>query len=295
MHRDVLRRQRQHLRQRRGKAVGGVRGESRDQIHIDCHAAHGAHPFKRGDDVRRRVPATDGLEHRVRHGLRVHADPVHAVTAQDAQLLLRDRIRTARLDGVFAQGGQVKPLFKHRAQPVKLRRRERGRRTAAHVDRHGAEPQRSRRGRRSGDLLLQRRQKGRDQLHALFHRLADEAAVGAAGRAEGNAHIEADVLLPQACGGLHGLAARVEAERRALRGDVELLDEAAQGLLLAEALPQLRLKQLPRPHAGQRAPDGLLPPRAQRRAVHGVLYEALAFPVLLQRAAERRKHGGGPA
>ena len=207
--------------------------------------------------------------------------------AQNTQLFLGYGVGPAGLDGVFLQMGEVELRFQPRAEPLQLRRGERGGRAAAEVDRQYPQPQRLHLCGDGGELPLQRLKKRRDQLHALFHGLAHEAAVGAARRAERDAHIEADVLRRHGALRRKGVAARVQAEDSAFCAHVELLAELPQRLLFAEALPLQRAEELAGPHAREPAPGGSGMPRGERGAVHGVLDQSLAFPIRLQLRTER--------
>ena len=283
MYRDVLRRQGEHLFERGAEALGIVPRQARDQVHVHREAADRAHLFQRGEDIRGRVPPADGLEHRVGHGLRVDAHAVHPVRAQDAQLLLRDRVGPSGLHRELAQRGELEAFLQLFTDALELPRGERRGRAAAEIQRHRPQAERPALLPRRLDLLFQRVEEGRDELHALFHRLADEAAVGAARRAEGHAEIEADVLFLQRGLGRERMARGVEAQGRAARRNVVVFGEAPQRLVLAETASEQRREQLARPHAGQRAPGGLFVPCGERGAVHRVLDEPLLGPLASER------------
>src|SRR5699024_2172408 len=97
------------------------------------------------------------------------------------------------------------------------------------VEGDGPEPGAPRFGLRGPDIQQQRVEEGLHELHALLYGLADEAAIGAARRAEGYAHVEADVPLVQAPRRLLRREGGVEAELCARAGDEVLPHEAALG------------------------------------------------------------------
>ena len=106
------------------------------------------------------------------------------------------------------------------------------------------------------DLLRQGGEIGLDEVEGLLHAGADERAVGAAGRAEGDAEIEVHIPLRQAflllepCGG--GLRSKPGPPGR---DEVALLQEAL-GLGRALALPQALRRQLAGPDPGEAPPGG---------------------------------------
>ena len=194
MYGDVLRREREHLLERGAKAVRRVAGKPRDQVHVHGEAAGLAHEAQRVENILRGVAAADGPEHAVVERLGIDADAVDPVRAQHVQLVGRDGVGPAGLDGELAQGAEVERRLELRAQRVELARRERGRRAAADVERHDAQPRFAHGLGGRGDLTGERLQKLRHERHALFHRLAHEAAIGAARRAKRDANIQAHIL-----------------------------------------------------------------------------------------------------
>ena len=161
-------------------------------------------------NVLRGVAAADRFEHAVVERLGVDADAVDPVRAQHVQLVGRDGVRPAGLDGELAQGAEIERRLELRAQRVELARRERGRRAAADVERHDAQTGALHGLCRRGDLARERLQKLRHERHALFHRLAHKAAVGAARRAKRDAHVQAHVLVAER---VHGAQRGVRAVR----------------------------------------------------------------------------------
>ena len=197
MHGDVLGRECEHLLERGAKAVRRVTGKPRDQVHIHGEAAGLAHEAQRVVNILRGVAAADRVEHAVVERLGVDADAVDPVRAQHLQLVGGDRVGPAGLDGELPQCAQVERRSQLRAQRVELARRERGRRAAADVERHDAQPRPAHGLGGRGDLAGERLQKFRHERHALFHRLAHKAAIGAARRAKRDAHIQAHILFTE--------------------------------------------------------------------------------------------------
>ena len=80
------------------------------------------------------MPPAYRLQHGVGHRLRIDADAVNAVGAQDAQLILGYRVGASGLDGVFPQRAEVEFALQRGAQPVELGGVQRGGRAPAHVN-----------------------------------------------------------------------------------------------------------------------------------------------------------------
>ena len=207
--------------------------------------------------------------------------------SQHTQLIGADGIGTACLDSVFTHSAEVKFILEHCTQPVELLCGERRRCAAAHVDGHDAQPQNVDLCGGCGDLLFERFEKRRDELHALLNRLAHEAAISAAGGAEGDAHIKANILRREGSGGAKSLARSRHAQLRAGRADVIFPDEAAQGFIFVMLLGYQCAEHLAGAHTGERAPRWARAAGAERRAVYRVLYEPLTHPVGMQLVRHR--------
>ena len=198
------------------ESIYAVGWETGDQIHVHSKAADFTHRLKRIQNIRRGMPATDGFQNGIRHALRVDADPVHTVPAHDEKLFFGDGVGPAGFDCPFPQGRKIIFSLQPAEELIQLRSAERGGRAAAHIDGNHPQPERPDLLCHGGELLMQRFQKRRDQLHALFGGLADKAAVGAAGRAEGNADIQADIFRLEKRIGPQGTARCIQTEERPL-------------------------------------------------------------------------------
>ena len=151
--------------------------------------AHGGGKGHGFFNVRRRVPPPDGLQDAVLQGLGIHADAVAAVVQKHLQLLPVNGIGPSGLDTVFRAAGKVKVMIQVGQEPVHLVGGEGGRRAAAHVKALHPQPQVPHRPCRPGNFSQQRLQIRLHEPEALLHRLGHEAAIGAAGGAEGNADV----------------------------------------------------------------------------------------------------------
>ena len=141
--------------------------------------------------------SADGFQDGIGHGLRVNADAVNAVPPQDQELFPRDGVGAPGLHGPLPESGEIRFPLQMQKQLIQLPGGERRGGAAAHVDRHHPQSGVSHLFRHGGKLQPQRRQKGRNLRGAASRGLADEAAVGAAGGAEGDADIKAHVLRVQ--------------------------------------------------------------------------------------------------
>ena len=79
---DVVRAASDALIQRLPEALRRVGGQTRDEIHVHMGKAHGGGQFHGGENIRRRVPAADGLQHLVVQRLGVDADAVGSVVKE---------------------------------------------------------------------------------------------------------------------------------------------------------------------------------------------------------------------
>ena len=199
--------------------------------------------------------------------------------AQHVQLVGRDGVGPAGLDGELAQGTEVECRVELRAQRVELARRERGRRAAADVERHDAQAGAVHGLGGRGDLARERLQKFRHERHALFHRLAHEAAVGAARRAKRDAHVQAHVLFAERVHGAQRSVGGAHDERGARGRDVVVPLEIARGLHIAHALREQGGHELAGAHAREHAPRPVRQADAHGRAVKRALDRTLQPPV----------------
>ena len=79
---DVVRAASDALIQRLPEALRRVGGQARDEIHVHMGKAHGGGQLHGGENIRRRVPAADGLQHLVVQRLGVDADAVGSVVKE---------------------------------------------------------------------------------------------------------------------------------------------------------------------------------------------------------------------
>ena len=139
---------------------------------------------------------------------------------------------------------------------IHLRRRQGGGGAAAHIEGFDAQACVLHHLRRQRDLPLQRLQIRRHQLEGPLHRLRDEAAIGAAGGAEGDADVQGDVVGREPLLGGNARLGRLDAHsapgRRYLIG-VRQLTVRLPGRHAAAQQPG---RQLGGPHAGETAPCG---------------------------------------
>ena len=154
----------------------------------------GIHQLHGLADVVSAVPPSDGGQDPVVHRLGVDADPVHAVFPKDRQLLRRDGVGPPCLHGQLHSISQVKSLPQPAQQPVHLLRRQGGGGAAAHVEGPDLQSQVLDHGGGAVRLRQQGLQIGLHQMEGFFHAVADEAAIGAPGGAEGDAHVQGDLI-----------------------------------------------------------------------------------------------------
>ena len=104
-------------------------------------------------------------------------------------------------------------------QTIHLLGREGGGRTTAHVEGADGKTRILHHLSRLRDLRHQCLQIGLHQVERFLHRLGDEGAIAAAGRAEGNAHIEGDVVGRKSLLGNAACLGGLHAQTGTLRGD----------------------------------------------------------------------------
>ena len=185
--------------------------------------------------------------------------------AQHAQLFFVDRVGTARFDRELGETSKVEILLQFCEQAVHLVGGQRGRRAAAHVERLDVQPQLAHELPRRGDLVEKRLQIRLDERERLFHTLGDEAAIGAARRAERDADIERDIVRFQLRRGADTSVRRLNGEAGARGRDaVELLQFLFRTFFAA--LADQRERDLAGTHAGQTAPRGGDAEKILRRA-----------------------------
>ena len=202
------------------------------------------------------VAAADGLEHGVLQGLGVDADAVGPVVQQHLELVPGDGVGPSGLDAVFHAAGQVKTAVQVGQQPVHLLGRQGGGGAAAHIEGLDAQARLPDHLRGVGDLPAQHIQIRLHQPQGFFHRLGHEAAIGAAGGAEGNADVQGDVLRAQVRLGPQARLGRFHRQTAAGRGDVVGVPQNAAGLGRGLALLQQTGRQLAGADARQRPPAG---------------------------------------
>ena len=255
MHRDVVRAHGDNLVKAPCKARGRILGKACDEIHVDVREARGAHLLHGAADIVRRVAAADGRKHVILHRLGVDGNARGVVRAQHAQLFFVDRVGAARLDRQLGETHKVKILLKLCEKAIHLIGRQRGRRAAAHVEGLDVQPHLAHELPCGGDLVKERLKIRLDEREGLFHALGDEAAIGAARGAEGNADIERNIV-------------RLQLRRRADAGVRRLDGKAGAGGLHAVKLLKLPLRlrlstltdqrerDLCRAHAREASPRG---------------------------------------
>ena len=160
-------------------------------------------------------------------------------------------------------------------EPAQLGRRERRGRTAADIQRADRPAGRTQQVARMGDLAYQRVEIRLQQAGKALDGRADEAAVGAACRAERDADIDGHVLRPQQLRCLYRGLRGLDAQAAALRRDMVARAQELFRLGGRPALQQGARRELRRADAGQAAPGGRLA-QAHGRLIIGVLQQAAA-------------------
>ena len=190
----------------------------------------------------------------VLQGLRVDGDAAHAVPFQHLQLLPVDGVRPAGLHSILSTALQRQDLPAPGEQPVQLAGGQGGGRTAPHIE--GAKPparplQDPAQG---ADLLQKGVQIGLQKLQRPAHIGGHKGAVGAPCGAEGDAHIERDLILLQGALGVQAGLGAVHRQLGPLRGDIAVPLQAGPGLFRGGSGGHLPGGQLHRAHAGEHPP-----------------------------------------
>ena len=134
---------------------------------------------------------------------------------------------------------------------------------------------------RQCDLPLQRLQIRLHQLEGALHRLRDEAAIGAARGAEGDADVQGDVVGRQSLLGGDARLGRFDTHAAAGRGYLIGAVQLTVGLTGRHAAAQQPGRQLGGPHAGQAAPRGDAAQNFHRRLEKAHFQRPLPQPLLL--------------
>ena len=103
-------------------------------------------------------------------------------------------------------------------------------------------------------LALQRIEVGRQQRCRFLYACADEAAISAARRTEGNTDVEGNIRVAQTTYRFHGLLGTFDAQTRPLGAHVVTLPHQSECLCRVFARQKRAGGQLRRPNAGQAAP-----------------------------------------
>ena len=246
------------------EAVEIIGGQARDQVHVDGIEA-GVHRLTVGlHHIGGGMGTAAGGENRIHHGLGIDAHAVHAAPGDDIQLFLVQGVGPSALHGELNAAGKVEGLPDAREKLLHLRRGQGGGRTASDIDgTHGLAGTCHQLG-GVAQLLVQGFQVRLHQVGIFADGLADEGAVGAAGGAEGDAHIEGNVPGFQLRRRCHGRSGAVQAELCPAGGDEIGLFHFLNGFFVAHARHQAPGGQLGGPDTGQRAPGGDLFQEGQR-------------------------------
>ena len=244
----------QHLIHRGGEGLRRVAGQARDQIHVDIVEAGLLREAERLHGLRGGVPAADGTQNAVGHGLRIDGHARRAARADGLQLFKVERVGPAALHGEFQTAREVEAPADRVQQPRHLRRGERGRRAAAHVE--AADVPAGAGQQRAGvfDLTEKTVEIRRQKFPEALDRFAHERAVRAARGAERNADIDRKVVRLEQPGGLKRMARGVETQPPPLRRDEIHVAEHPLRVLFAAAAQERLCGELRWPHARQRAP-----------------------------------------
>ena len=243
--------------------------------------AHGRGQLHGLFDILRAVLPADGGEHPGLQRLGIYADPVRTVIQQHLQLLPVDGVRPSRLDAVFHAVGQVEIPVHRRQQRIHLTGGQGGGRAAAHVERLDPQARLLHHAACGLHLRRQRRQIRLHQLEGLFHRRRYEAAIGAAGGAEGDADVQRDVLGAQVAPGLQARLGALQRQTPPRRGDAVRIPQHPVRLGGGHAVLQHGPHQLGRTDARQRAPAGRhagdVPGRPEKGQLQRTLTQAFPF------------------
>ena len=234
-------------------------------------------------DLRHRMPAANDLQGAVVHGLGVDADAGHPRVPDDLQLFPGEGIGPPRLHGVLHRAGEQ--LHEHMGQALELVGVQGRGSTSAHVHRPELSPAPGQDVRPRRHFPEQRRQVRLHQL-AFAQLSAEEGAIGAAGGAEGDAHVHVHLLLAgRRQGGLylHNLPQQLPL----FRGHVEDFPHLGASRLQGKAVLHGLVDQAGGADARKAAPGGRDPRQALAQVVEGLLAQALQGALLLQQGNAR--------
>ena len=178
------------------------------------------------------------------------------MTFQNGQFFGGDGIRTADLYRDLRTGGEIEGFFQSRQDGIHLIRRQDAGGAAAHVKGAGAQTIAAHHIPAGADLRDQSLYIGLHQRKTSLHALTDKGAVGAAGGAEGDAHIQVDVPLIQPLPGLIAHGAGLQGQGGPVLRNKVMLFQIVLGFLRCFALHQRPGDGLVGPHAGEHAPGG---------------------------------------
>ena len=217
------------------------------------------------------MTAANALQHLVVHGLGIDGNAADLVGGHNPQFFLGDGLGPAGLHGIFPAGRPVKVGIHRREQRLQLLLVEGGGSAAADIDAA------------QGDVVFPQQLSGR--LHLLqqavhiglhhmapsSHIVADEGAVAALCRAEGDADIQLGLPGEQAVLGGKGVFRRADTQLAAVFGDVIVGVQPGVQFSGRKALPDGKTGRLGGLHAGHAAPGGALVQQRHQGLVDGGL------------------------
>ena len=133
------------------------------------------------------------------------------------------------------------------------------------------------------DLAAERVQIRLDEFTGLRRGCRYERAVIAPRRAERDADIQRNIVLPDGLVHLHRSRRRADGQRRALGRNVEVFTQLGCRLAARHAALDHAARQLGRTHAGQAAPDRSLRQERHDRVVHGRFHQFGDGALVVQR------------
>ena len=217
MHRDVGRLQSDHLIQGPAEALHRIRRQPGDQIHIDRVEA-GLHRLTVGPEhILPPVRPSRCLQHGIRHGLGIDAHAVRSMVPDRPELFKVQRIRPTALHRELDAPAQIQPLPDRVQQADHLFRGQGGGSTASDIQGTHLPAGAFQKLSRQLQFFQKRIEIRLHQLRALAHRPADEAAIGATGGTEGDAHIQGNIPGLQLPHGLHRGPGAIHRQRPPLR------------------------------------------------------------------------------
>ena len=208
------------------------------------------------------MPAAAQGQDPVIHGLGINADPPDPMAGQNLELLLGDGIRPSGLHRVFQAAGKIQAPAKDIQEPVQLACREGGGGAAAYIECTSPEPGTCQHSAHPLNFPDQSLEVGLHHSTGAGGGRADKAAVGAAGGAKGNSHIEGNIPGPQQLSRLDCSLGGLQAQLPPGGRDVVNLLQHSPGSPEGPSLHQELGGNLRRAHAGQGPPGGRL--RQQR-------------------------------